>query len=159
MKFYFWPDGNIYKQLYSEGSVFEGYEEERTVPLAVFTDGVNPNKNMNCQKSMWPILLTWINLPVQIRQMLGPMLLVGIVPSGKNGHEPQSLEPYVERLVDEILQLSEYPLYSRYYNAPVNVKVALIQFLCDIPAYSKLLQITGQSGVDIVKRQERTVNI
>ena len=49
--------------------------------------------------------------------------------------------------MDEVLKISEYPLYSAYDKAPITVKVALLLFLCDIPAYSKLLQITGHSGI------------
>ncbi|XP_071135395.1 uncharacterized protein [Mytilus edulis] len=140
-------DSNVYKNWYTDQGVFGDHEEQQTVPLALFTDGVNPNKHLSTQKSMWPLLLTWINLPVQIRQLLGPMLLVGIIPSGRNGSEPKSLEPYIDLLVDEILKLSEFPTYNSYRKAPVKVKVALLQFLCDIPAYSKLLHISGHSGL------------
>ena len=61
-------DGNLYHSWYQKGGVFEGMQEQKTVPLALFTDGVNPNKNMCAQKSMWPLMLTWINLPIAIRQ-------------------------------------------------------------------------------------------
>ncbi|VDI22366.1 Hypothetical predicted protein [Mytilus galloprovincialis] len=102
-------DSNVYKNWYTDQGVFGDHEEQQTVPLALFTDGVNPNKHLSTQKSMWPLLLTWINLPVQIRQLLGPMLLVGIIPSGRNGSELKSLEPYIDLLVDEILQIIRIP--------------------------------------------------
>lgn len=75
-------DGDLYKTWFREGGVFENMKEEHCVPLSLFADGVNPNKHQSAQKSMWPVMLTWINLPRNIRQVLGPMLLVGIIPSG-----------------------------------------------------------------------------
>ena len=72
-------------------------------------------------------------------------MLVEIVPSGKNGSEPK-LDCYMDRLVQELLELSEYPLYSVYDRAPVTVKVALLQYLCDIPAFSKLLHLSGHGA-------------
>lgn len=119
--------------------MFENMKEEHCVPLSLFADGVNPNKHQSAQKSMWPVMLTWINLPRNIRQVLGPMLLVGIIPSGLKGCEPKTLEPYFELLTEELLELTEFPVWISYIGAPVKVKVALLQFLCDIPAFSKVL--------------------
>lgn len=117
------------------------------VRVSLFTDGVNPNKNIVCQKSMWPVILTWITLPQSVRQLLGPMLLMGIIPCGKKGSEPKSLDPYLSILVDELLSLTEFPVYDSYRSAPMNVKVALLQYLCDIPAYSKVMHLTGHGGL------------
>ncbi|CAG2238093.1 unnamed protein product [Mytilus edulis] len=44
-------DGSIYESWYEEGGVFENMEESLTVPLALFTDGLNPNKSMATQKN------------------------------------------------------------------------------------------------------------
>ena len=140
-------DGELYKSWFQEGGIFEKCEEQLCVPLSLFTDGVNPNKHMSTQKSMWPIILTWINLPVRIRQHFGPMLLMGIIPSGKNGSEPKSMEPYFEILTEELLALCECPMRAAYCDAPVTVKVALLQFLCDIPAFSKVLHLSGQAAL------------
>ncbi|XP_061190168.1 uncharacterized protein LOC133198027 [Saccostrea echinata] len=140
-------DGLLYKSWFQEGGVFEGWQEQLCVPLSLFTDGVNPNKHSSSQKSMWPLILTWINLPRNIRQFLGPMFLMGIIPSGINGSEPKNLEPYLEILTEELLGLTEFPVKTSYTTAPVKVKVALLQFLCDIPAYSKLLHLSGAAAL------------
>lgn len=140
-------DGKVYQSWFEEGGVFHGRKESHTIPLSLFTDGVNPNKHMTSQKSMWPIILTWINLPFELRQLLGPMLLVGIIPSGLRGSEPKSLEPYLELVTDEILQLTEFPVFSSYAAAPVTVKVALLQFLYDIPAFSKVFHLSGHGAL------------
>ena len=112
-----------------------------------WSNGVNPNKNMVCQKSMWPVLLTWITLPQSMRQLLGSMLLMGNIPSEKKGSEPKSLDPYLSVLVDELLSLTEFPVYDSYCSAPVKVKVALIQYFCDIPAHSKVMHLSGHNGL------------
>ena len=56
-------DGELFKPWLKPGQVFGGNEPDLCVSLSLFTDGVNPNKNMVCQNSMWPVLLTWITLP------------------------------------------------------------------------------------------------
>lgn len=140
-------DGDLYKTWFREGGVFENMKEEHCVPLSLFADGVNPYKHQSAQKSMWPVMLTWINLPRNIRQVLGPMLLVGIIPSGLKGCEPKTLEPYFELLTEELLELTEFPVWISHIGAPVKVKVALLQFLCDIPAFSKVLHLSGQAAL------------
>ena len=140
-----YTDGNIFQIELSTG-VFKDTEESSSVPLALFTDGVNPNKNVAAQKSMWPIILTWITLPQEMRYLLGPMMLVGIVP-GHGRKEPKSLDQYIQVLVDELLSNMECKIYDSYKQAPVDVKIALLQYLCDIPAFSKLLHCSGQAAL------------
>ncbi|CAC5386574.1 unnamed protein product [Mytilus coruscus] len=69
-------DGSIYKSWFEEGGLFENMEETLTVSLALFTDGLNPNKSIATQKSMLPLILALLNLPVNVRQILGPMMLL-----------------------------------------------------------------------------------
>ena len=124
-------DGSIYKSWYADGGVFANMEEANTVPLALFCDGLNPHKSMATQKSMWPLILTWLNLPIKLRTTLGPMMLVGIIP-GTSTEEPKHLDPYMNVLMDELLELSECSMVDAYKGAPTVVKVALLQYLCDI---------------------------
>ena len=53
-------DGELFNSWFQHGQVFGGNEPDLCVPLSdsLFTDGVKPNKNMVCQMSMWPVLLT-----------------------------------------------------------------------------------------------------
>lgn len=113
---------------FETGGVFEATEEPLCVPLSLFTDGVNPKKHTSSQKSMWLLILTWINLPRTIRQVMGPMLLMH-----PKGCELKTLEPYLEILIEELLDLTEFPLQNAYIGAPTTVKVALLQFLCEFP--------------------------
>ncbi|XP_052097487.1 uncharacterized protein LOC127732488 [Mytilus californianus] len=139
-------DGNLYKSWFQRGGVFEDTEERCTVPLALFCDGLNPHKSMATQKSMWPLMLTWLNLPIPVRYILGPMMLVGIVPGTKT-EEPKNLDPYLDVLVDELLELSTCTMYDAYKGAPTTVKVALLQYLCDVPAFSKVLHVSSQTAL------------
>ena len=128
-----YADGAIFKQQLSNG-VFKDSNQVNCVPLAIFADGVNPNKNQTVQKSIWPLILTWITLPQELRYILGPMMLAGIIP-GYGRKEPKSLDPYINVLVTELLSNLECKLYDSYTNSPVTVKIAFLQYLCDIPAF------------------------
>ncbi|XP_076106800.1 uncharacterized protein LOC143075311 isoform X2 [Mytilus galloprovincialis] len=140
-----YTDGKIFIDQMKHG-IFKDSDVSSCVPLALFTDGVNPNKNTAALKSMWPIILTWITLPQDIRYVLGPMMLLGIVP-GHGRKEPKSLDPYISILVDELLVNMESKMYDSHKEAPVTVKIALLQYLCDIPAFSKLLHLSGQAAL------------
>lgn len=89
------------------------------------------------QKSMWPIIRTWINLPFELRLLFGPMFWVGIIPGVLKGNEAKSLEQYLELVTNEIIQSTEFPGISCYAAAPVTVKVVLLQFVCEIFCISK----------------------
>ena len=140
-----YTDGKIFQNQMSDG-IFKKHGPENCVPLALFADGVNPNKNQTIQKSIWPLIVTWITLPQELRYILGPMMLAGVVP-GYGRKEPKSLDPYVNVLVDELLENLECNLYNSYTDAPVTVKIALLQYLCDIPAFSKLLHCSSQAAI------------
>jgi len=62
---------------------------------------------------MWPIMLTLLNLPRNLRNRFASILLVGIVPSN-GAQEPHSLDPYLHVLVDELIELSSFTLYDAY---------------------------------------------
>ena len=72
-------------------------------------------------------------------------MLVGIVPSN-GSQEPKSLNPYLEILVDELLELSNFRLYDAYQKAPFNCKVALLHIL-DYPGMSKVMSVVGSGGL------------
>ena len=67
-------------------------------------------------------------------------MLVGIIPSNK-GQEPRSLNPYLNILVDELLELSGCTLFDAYQKAPFEWKVALLLYVLDYPGISKTLSI------------------
>lgn len=63
---------------------------------------------------------------------------MGSIPSRE-----KSFDPYVESLND----LCKCPVIDAKWDATVTVKVVLLHFLCDIPAFSKVLHISGQAAL------------
>ena len=56
-----------------------------------------------------------------MRNRFASILFVGIVPSN-GSQEPKSLNPYLDVLVDELLELSSTTLHDAYSNAPFECK-------------------------------------
>ena len=119
-----------WKNAYCNTGLFEG--DPRGLSLALCTDGVNPFAHNKVSYSMWPIMLTLLNLPRRIRNHFGSILLVGIIPSN-GSHEPKSLNPYLEILVDELLELSNSKLFDSYQGAPFTCKLAVLLCVLDYP--------------------------
>ncbi|VDI44760.1 Hypothetical predicted protein [Mytilus galloprovincialis] len=61
--------------------------------------------------------------------------------------EPRKVKNSSQKVFSLYANCTETKQMVCYQKAPVKVKVALLQFLCDIPAYSKLLHISGHSGL------------
>ena len=92
---------------YDKAGIFNG--DSRGVSLALCTDGVNPFSHNKVSYSMWPIMITLLNLPRKFRNRFGSILLTGIIPA--NGtKEPKNLNPYLDILVDELIELSSATL-------------------------------------------------
>ena len=67
---------------YSPQGFFKG--EKRGVSAQLSTDGVNPFSRNKVVYSMWPIMLTVLNLPKRVRNLFSNMMLVGIIPGNGN---------------------------------------------------------------------------
>lgn len=94
-------DSPTWKNAYDKQGVFHG--DARGVALSLCTDGVNPFSQRRVSYSMWPIMLTFLNLPHNIRTIFTNILVVGIIP-GNGTKEAQSINPYLEVVADELLQ-------------------------------------------------------
>lgn len=95
----------------SESGIFEG--DPRGISFGLCTDGVNPFSHLRCTYSKWPIVLSLLNLPRNIRHDFRNMFLVGIIP-GNGSKEAYSIHPYLEVLVDELISLSNAQMYDTY---------------------------------------------
>ena len=73
-------------------AVFQG--DQRGLAFSICADGVNPFSHNRVCYSMWPVVLTLLNLPRVIRQSFANLLLVGIIPAGDGGKEAKNLIPY-----------------------------------------------------------------
>ena len=85
-----------WNKAYSQQGFFKG--EKRGVSAQLSTDGVNPFSSNKVVYSMWPIMLTVLNLPKRIRNLFSNMMLVGIIP-GNGNQEPKHVDPYLEIVV------------------------------------------------------------
>ena len=117
-----------WRRFYDNSGLFKG--DGRGVSLALCTDGVNPFAHNKVSYSMWPIMLTMLNLPRRLRNKFASIMLVGIIPSN-SGQEPRSLNPYLDILVDELLELSGCTLFDAYQEAPFQCKVALLLYILE----------------------------
>lgn len=125
---------------YLPNRVFQG--DHRGIALALCTDGVNPFSHLRVSYSMWPIMLTLLNLPRHMRHDFNNILLVGIVP-GNGRKEPKDINPYLEIVVDELLQLSTMTLFDSYQKAPFQLKIEVLSHILDYPGIEKVLSVTG----------------
>lgn len=125
-------DSPCWQNAYSNCGVFGG--DRRGISLALFTDGVNPFSHNKVVYSMWPIMLTLLDLPRKIRNHFGSILMVGILPSNKS-QEPRSLNPYLEIMVDEMLELS-------------STIMQILLHVLDYPGIGKVLSVVGSDGIN-----------
>ena len=133
-------DSPMWRSAYSDTGIFKG--DSRGIALGLCTDGVNPFSHLRCTYSMWPIVLSLLNLPRDVRHNFQNMLLVGIIPSN-HGKEAQSIRPYFEVLVDEILYLQDATLYDAYRKANFNLKISILLYILDYPGVGKVFKVHG----------------
>ena len=69
------------------------------------------------------------------------ILLVGIVPSN-GGQEPHDLDPFLEFLVEELLQISSTKMYDAYQGTPFKVAVLLIAHT-RLPKHRDVMSVVG----------------
>ena len=100
-----------WQQWYGSGGLFAN--NQRALSLGICTDGLNPFAHEKVSYSMWPITLTLLNLPRRVRMLFGSLMLVGIIP-GKS--EPKTTDPYLEVVVDELLELCDSTIYDAHKN-------------------------------------------
>ncbi len=132
-----------WESAYSDTGIFEG--DPRGVSLSLCTDGVNPFAHNKVSYSMWLIMLTLLNLPRKMRNRFPSVLLLGIIPSN-GAQEAHSLNPYLDVLVDELLELSSSTLFDTYQNAPFQCKVAILLHVLDYPGIGKVMSVVGFGG-------------
>lgn len=137
-------DSPIWKDLYSDSGLFKG--DKKGISFALELDGVNPFHNIGVIYSMVPMMMTILNLPRNVRNVFGNILLVGII-KGKKTKGESSIDPYVEVLVDELMFLTSCQTYSAYDQAPVDIKLKLLLYVLDYTGLSKLFHQQGSGGI------------
>jgi hypothetical protein len=94
-------DGEAWKEF--DGREPEFADDPRNLRLALAMDGFNPFGNMSTQYSMWPVLLTPLNLPpwecVNPANCFMSLLIPGPTSPGKD------FDLFLEPLIEELLEL------------------------------------------------------
>ena len=130
---------STWKEWYGENGIFHG--DSRGLALALCTDGTNPFAKEKNSYSMWPIMITFLNLPSSLRRSAGFLQLVGIIP-GK--HEPKNTDTYLQVLVDELRDMNGTRMYDAYRQCWFELRVELLLHILDYPGQNKVLHCNGE---------------
>ena len=136
-------DSPAWKAAYSENGVFKG--DKRGISLALCTDGVNPFSHAHVKYSMWPIMITVLNLPRNMRNLFSSILLLGIIP-GNGNVEPKCLDPYLQVIVDELLQLNGQKIYDAYQENTFDLRIEIMLNVLDYPGIGKVFKVSGSGA-------------
>lgn len=129
-----------WKSRYAVNGPFQG--DPRGVSLSLCTDGTNPFSKEKVSYSMWPIMLTVLNLPRHTRNLHESIILAGIIP-GKL--EPQNLDPYMEILADEITSINGSLYFDAYQGEHFKMQLDIMMHVLDYPGQNKLFHCGGKS--------------
>lgn len=72
----------------------------------------------------------------EIRYSFENIWLVRTIP-GNGSKEPNSLDPYLDILVDELLAISNKEVYDAYQGAPFTLKAEILMYVLDYPGLGK----------------------
>ena len=133
-------DSRAWNSAYSKDGIFKA--DPRGISFGLCTDGVNPFSHLRTSYSMWPIMLSLLNLPRKTRHNFGNILLVGIIP-GNGKQEAKNIQPYLEILVDELISLSNTTMFDAYQQATFELKVEILLHILDYPGIGKVFNICG----------------
>ena len=128
-------DSKAWTDLYSNSGTFHG--EFRSLAFALCLDGVNPFAKEKVSYSMCPILLVPLNLPKVSSQTI---LLTGIIPGPS---EVKNTDPYIDVLVDEIMELNNTEVYDAYQDENFKLEVTILFNILDYPGHNKVFHCQG----------------
>ena len=131
---------DVWRKRYSAKGPFQG--DARGLSLAICTDGTNPFSKERTIYSMWPIVISILNLPSHLRRKAGYLQLLGIIP-GKN--EPKNIDPYLEIFVEELQQLNGESVFDSFQNNYFSLKADVFLHVLDYPGQNKLFHCHGES--------------
>ena len=116
--------------------------DSRGISLTLCTDGMNPFSKEKVSYSMWPITLTVLKFPqaLRMRNLPGSMLLAGIIPGKK---EPKNLDPYMDVLVDELIELNGSQFFDGFRQEYFKLKIDILLHVLDYPGQNKLFHCQG----------------
>ena len=123
----------VRKEAYGSDGIFKG--DGRGIALALCADGVNPFHVNRVQYSMCPLVMSLLSLPQRLRYQFSNLLLVGIIPGPK---EPQSMNSYLDILVDELMEVNTRHIYDAHLGEEFDLSMRILSYVLDYPGISKL---------------------
>jgi hypothetical protein len=128
-------DGEAWKDFDKKFSEFA--DDPRNLRLSLATDGFNPFGNMSTQYSMWPVLVTPLNLPpwecVNPTNCFMSLLIPGPTSPGKD------FDLFLEPLIEELLDLWKgVKTYDACTGDTFDLRAAVLWCVHDFPALSTL---------------------
>ena len=112
-------------------------EDPRNLRLALATDGFNPFGNMSTQYSMWPVLLTPLNLPQWECVNPANCFMCLLIPGPKSPGKDFDL--FLEPLIEELLDLWKgVKTYDACTGKKFDLRAAVLWCIHDYPALGTL---------------------
>ena len=131
-----------WKQWYSQSGIFGG--DARGLALSLCLDGTNPYSKERSSYSMWPMIVSFLNLPSTLRRSSGFLQLVGIIPGKK---EPKNTDPYIQVLVDELKELNEARIFDAHQKNWFQARAEVVLNVMDYPGQNKVFHCNGKPAV------------
>ena len=128
----------LWNNLYSSDGVYHG--DPRGISLGICADGLNPFSRERVNYSMWPIVLSILNLPRHLRNLPGSLLLSGIIPGKK---EPKSVDPYLDLLVEELIEVNGMRCWDSHRNEEFHLQATIQLHVLDYPGQNKVFHCQG----------------
>ncbi|KAG1437788.1 hypothetical protein G6F56_012935 [Rhizopus delemar] len=135
-------DGAVWKTFKTDPNASVPYVEESiyNLMMTLNVDWFQPYKGT--QHSTGAIYLTIQNLPRDKRNLRKNVLLVGLI-LGPSETKVNEISHFLDPLVEELLELKDVIPMHTYTNGIVNVKAALTNVGCDLPAAKKVSGFTA----------------
>lgn len=100
-----------------------------------------------CIYSMWPIVVSFLNLPSHLRWLPGFLQLVGVIP-GRS--ESKNTDSYLDILVDELSELNGSMVFDAYQNTMFSLKADIFLHILDYPGQNKVFHCNGECYLAII---------
>lgn len=117
--------------------VNENSKQEIAINLILCTDGISLRKNT----SLWPILLSIVELPPTLRQSINNKIVAGVW----KGKKPKA-EQLFPNLIQELNSLKSSGLSLKINNVTFKYHINLYGILCDAPASAMILDMKNFNG-------------
>ncbi|MHB1956148.1 MAG: transposase family protein, partial [Sulfobacillus sp.] len=111
------------------------FNDIRNIVLSLCGDGVNPfDKSAH---SVWPLMVSVLNLPPHLRNRHDTMILLGIIPGP---HSTANINLYLSCLSAELVAYGEPGVWTRdaFANESFLMRFKVLKIVADYPAASKI---------------------